>query len=468
MNVLTVVLTAVIITNVNLTCLIAGRMANLSLEHGNTDGSCLAYVGLGVVLGPYFGEFQAAYRFGQLGVDLVEKRGLDRFKGLVYVVFGGLVNPWTRHVRTGRPLLRRVFDAAHEVGDLNCAVYSYLHLVPHLLASGDPLGEVQREAEAGLDFVRQVRFGHAVRTITAQLQLIRTLRGRTLRFGSFDDSGFDEEQFERHFEQDPRMAISACRYWVRKLQARLIAGDYAGAIAAAAHAEPSIWASVGFFDQAEYRYYAALAHSALCDGASAAERVQHLEALATHHHQLQQWAQNCPENFENRAALVGAEIARLDGREFEAERLYEQAIQSARANGFVHNEALANEVAASFYAAHGLETNAQAHLRNARHCYQRWGADGKVRRLDQFHPHLWEEERAPGPAGTVGAPVEHLDLATVITVSQAVSGEIVLENLIDTLMRTAIKQAGAERGLLIFQEATTSVSKRKPRPAATR
>ena len=187
--------------------------------------------------------------------------------------------------------------------------------------------------------------------------------------------------------------------------------------------------------------------------------------MAAHHRQLQEWAENCPENFENRAALVGAEIARLNGREFDAERLYERAIQSARANGFVHNEALASEVAARFYAAHGLETNAQAHLRNARHCYLIWGADGKVRRLDQLHPHLRHEERAPGPIGTIGAPVEHLDLATVIKVSQAISAEIVLEKLIDTLMRTAIEQAGAERGLLILPrrddlrieaEATTS------------
>jgi PAS domain S-box-containing protein len=38
----------------------------------------------------------------------------------------------------------------------------------------------------------------------------------------------------------------------------------------------------------------------------------------------------------------------------------------------------------------------------------------------------------------------------VIKVSQAISGEIVLEMLIDTLMRTAIEQAGAERGVLIL------------------
>src|SRR5260370_6439878 len=58
--------------------------------------------------------------------------------------------------------------------------------------------------------------------------------------------------------------------------------------------------------------------------------------------------------------------------------------------------------------------------------------------------------RAPGPAGRIGAPVEHLDLATVIKVSQAISGEIVLSKLINKLMRIALEQAGAERGLLIL------------------
>src|SRR5262249_48352841 len=177
------------------------------------------------------------------------------------------------------------------------------------------------------------------------------------------------------------------------------------------------------------------------------------------------WAENCPENFENRAALVGAEIARIEGRELDAERLYEQAIRSSHANSFVHNEALANELAARFYAARSFETIAQAYLRRARYCYLRWGAAGKVRQLDELYPFLREEEPIPGPTSTIGASVEHLDLATVLKVSQAVSGEIVLERLIDTLMRKAIEHAGAERGLLILPrgaeqlieaEATTS------------
>src|SRR5262249_24532294 len=148
-------------------------------------------------------------------------------------------------------------------------------------------------------------------------------------------------------------------------------------------------------------------------------------------------------------ALVGAEVARAEGRELEAQRLYELAIRSARANGFVNNEALGYELAARFYSARGFEEIAHLYLGNARQGYLRWGADGKVRQLDQLHPWLRQDERAPGPTGTIEASVEQLDLATVMKVSQAVSGEMVLEKLIDRLMRAAIEHAGAERGLLI-------------------
>src|SRR4051812_14434485 len=109
--------------------------------------------------------------------------------------------------------------------------------------------------------------------------------------------------------------------------------------------------------------------AALCDAAPTTERIEHGTALAAHHHQLEQWAELCPANFADRAALVAAEIARLEGQELDAERLYEQAIRSAREHGFVQHEGLAYELAARFYAARGLEPFADLYLRNARDCY---------------------------------------------------------------------------------------------------
>jgi PAS domain S-box-containing protein len=295
-----------------------------------------------------------------------------------------------------------------------------------------------------------MRFGFVTDSIAGQLGLIRTLRGLTPNFGCFDDEQFDELQLERRFSSNPELALAECWYWVRKLQARFFAGDYAGALEASSRAQRLLWTAPLMFETAEYHFYGALSQAASCESAATGQRRQHLEALAAHHRQLEVWATAFPEGFANRAALVGAEIARIEGRALDAMDLYEHAIRSAHENNFVHNEALAYELAARFYAMRGFDEFARVYLRNARDSYLHWGADGKVRQLDKLYPHLSKDERVPGPAGTIRAPVEHLDLATVLKVSQAVSSEIVLDKLVETLMRTAIAQAGAERGVLIL------------------
>jgi PAS domain S-box-containing protein len=450
LDVLTKVLPPALFTDANLLSLAACRAVNLSLERGNSDASCVAYEWLGQIAGPHFGDYQAGFRFGRLGYDLVEQRGLKRFQARTYMVFAAHVMPWTKHVRAGRDLLRRAFEAANKIGDLCFATYNCINLNTNLLTAGDPLPEVQHEAERGLEFARKARFGLAIDLITVQFGLIRTLCGMTPKFGSFDDEQFDEVQFERHLASDPARAQPECCYWIRKLQARFLAGDYESALDASLRAQRLLWSVPSNLETAEYHFYSALAHAASWDFTSPDQKQRQFEALTTHQRQLETWAENCPENFESQTALVGAELARMEGHEFEAMHLYEQAIRCARENGFVHLEGVANEVAARFYVARGFEKTAYTYLREGRYCYLRWEAAGKVRQLEELYPQLREQELVPGPTSTIGAPVGHLDLDTVIKVSQAVSGEIVREKLIDTLVRTAIVHAGAERGLLIL------------------
>jgi PAS domain S-box-containing protein len=448
MDVLSAALAPAVLTDDDLLFLVVCRMANLSLEHGNSDGSCFAYVWLGAVIGIRFGNYRAGFSFGKLGLDLVEQRGLQRFEARVCNLFA-IISHWTQPVRTGLGLTRRSIDVANRLGDIAFAGFSQVSLIAGLLVTGEPLADVQREAEAGIDFARRFRFGLVLDMISPKLKLIQTLRGLTPEFGSFDDIEFDEGRFEQQLAEDPRFSRIANLYWLRKLQARFFAGAYASAVAAAANAHRLWPRTPSVLEQADYQLYAALTRAALCDAASGKDRTQHHEALAAHLRQLQEWAENCPENFADRAALVGAEIARLEGRELEAEGLYQQAIELAHANGFIQNKGLAYELAARFYAVRGFEAFADLYVRNARHCYLQWGADGKVRQLDQQYPQLTQEKPGTSSRSMISVPVEHLDLATVIKVLQAVSGEMVLEKLIDRLMRTAIEHAGAERGLLI-------------------
>jgi PAS domain S-box-containing protein len=436
-------------THQNLFCLTVCRALELSLEQGNSDGSCVAYVGLGLIAGWRFGDYKAAFRFGEIGYELSERLGLTRYQPRIYHHLSVDFAPFAGHF--GARLLRRAFDIANRDGDLMFAGHSFAVLIENLLAAGEPLAEVQREAEHGLEFVRKMRFSfdYVVASLATLMGLIRMLRGSTSRFGCLNHELLDEREMEQHFSGSSEQVLPEPRYWIRKLQARFFAGDYDNATEASRQAHRLLPIVPTTVLRADYHFYAALCHAASCDPG---EHPSLMEALAAHREQLQVWAENCPENFENRAALVGAEIARIEGRKLDAIELYEQAIRSARDNGFIHHEALAYELAARFYIAHGFEDIATLYQRNARHGYLRWGADGKVRQLDELYPHLREEARAPAPTTTIGASVEHLDLATVLKVSQAVSGEIVLEKLIDTLMRTAVEYAGADRGLLVLPQ----------------
>ena len=450
MDVLTRVMSAAYFTNENLSSLIICYMVDLSLKRGICDASCFAIVWFAVISGPRFNAYQSGFRFGLLGHELVEKHDLKRWQARTYMCIGNMVMPWAKHVLLGRDLVRRAFAAANENGDLTYAAYSCNHLVTNLLAAGDDLAEVQREAERGLEFARKLGFGLIVDDITAQLQVVLTLRGLTLTFGSFDDGTFLESEFERHLTSGSVAAEAECWYSIRKLQVRFLAGDYHSAVTAALRAEPLLWTSPSQFETAEFHFYGALARAALWNTVSPDQKSKHLDALVAHRRQLELWAHHCPENFANRAALVSAEIARIEGLELIAERLYEQAIQSARANGFVHNEAIASECAARFFSARGFDIISHAYMRHARDCYVRWGADGKVRQLDRLTSQM-ATTCAVAPNNTVRTSVEHLELATVINISEAISKEIVPGRLLETLMHTAIAQAGASRGLLVLK-----------------
>jgi PAS domain S-box-containing protein len=448
MDVLTEVVTPAVFFDEKLSSFLLCRMVLLSLEHGNTDASAFAYVWFAVVARSGFGNYKDAFRFGRLGYELVEKRGLRGYEARTLMSFGNLVIPTAKHALEGRDMVRRAFDAAFRNGDLTFAAYSWNQLITNLLVVGDPLAEALAEGEKGLVFAKKAGFGLVVDLLTAQVQLIRTLRELTPKFGCFNDDHFDELEFERHLASNPVLADPEFGYWVLKMQARFLAMDYDSAVHASAKAQPLLWSAPALHETANFRFFSALSHAAAWDSAAPDEREKHLEALEAHHKQLEIWAEHCPANFENRVALTGAEIARIEGRLSDAEDLYEKAIRSAHANGFIHSEAVACELAARFFAARGFDRIADTYLREARYCYCRWGADGKVKQLDQLYPQLRKEQPTRGTTSAIVAP-ELLDLATVIRVSQAVSGEMVLEKLIERIMRAGIEHAGAERSLLI-------------------
>jgi PAS domain S-box-containing protein len=306
---------------------------------------------------------------------------------------------------------------------------------------------IWRELEIALDFVRNARFRDMEDAIVCNQRFIATMQGRTAKLSMFSDSQFDEAGFEATLTDD-RMSEPVCEYWVLKLRACFLAGDYSVAFAASRRAEPLLWAMVGQIPWLDYFFYTALTVAALYDNASVDERAAWRELLARHREQLREWADTYPPTFADKYALVSAEIARIEGENSDAMCLYEQAIQAAREHGFVQNEGIAHELAAGFCLARGWTTAGRAHLDAARNGFARWGAHGKVRQLDARIPRV--REASGSRTATSRGDGAQLDLLSVAKAAQAISGQIVLEDLIDTLMHILLENAGAQTAQLLL------------------
>jgi len=448
MRVLTVLFAPAFFTDGNLAYLQPCQMVSLTLSYGITDASCAAFGWFAILLGPLFRRYSDGYRFGRLACDIVERHGYLALKSKIYFAME-MVAIWAESPDTALEYIDKAFRVGVETGDVTYAGYCCSHIVTDLLLRGDHLDAVWQESERSLEFVRKTKFRDMVDVIVSQQRLIDNMRGTTDSFSTFSSAGFDEIAFELQLTGD-RMPSLNCWYWILKVQARFLSADYEAAIAAAEKAKALLWSADAHIQLLDYYFYTALALAAEYDLAPEEIQRKRREILTEHLRQLREWAESCSPTFRDKHVLVAAEVARLEGRVLDAEQLYEKAIDAAHANGFVHNEALACELAARFYAARGFEKIANSYLQEARYGYLRWGAEGKVRQLDNLYPQLRKNNALVGSPGAIAAPVEQLDLATVIKASQAVSAEMVFERLIDKLLRTAIEHAGAQRGLLIL------------------
>ncbi|WP_438004033.1 AAA family ATPase [Sorangium sp. So ce321] len=447
MSVLRGVAIAAFFVDQSLHYLLVARMVKLSLRHGNAESSAHAYAAFARVLGPRFDRYEACYLFGKLGYDLADRSPVLATKSLVFTLFGQQVAFWTRHYRETCVYTRQGFNAAVECGDWNNACYNCIWATVFPLLCGEPLEDVLHLTEDRLGFVRKAGYAFVHGVLLGVRYVIQALRGRPLQFSMLDGSELDQAGFEARFPPpDSRSAHSL--YYGVKLQALFVLGSPAEVLAATARVIiDDDWTTDAHALVAESFYYRALALAAACGEALPAGELP--GGLLEGERQLGVWAESCPENFGHKHALVRAEIARLRGQEPEALRLYEQAIASARENGFVQHEAIACELAAGFCRARGLATPEGAYLQRARAGYFRWGAHAKVEQLDQRHPHL-VERRPMAPTVTFAVRAEQFDVLSVVKASQSISGELRLPRLLEMLLRIVVEHAGAEEGYVLL------------------
>ncbi len=275
MRVLSVLTPPAYFTDFHLFCWIVCRMVKVGMRHGISGASTLGYALLGVfVLGPIFHRYGDGYRFVKLACDLVEKHGFIAYQAKVYHAMGKIAL-WTQPIGTAIDFMQMTFRAAIETGDLTFACYATYQTVTGLLLRNDPLDAVWRASEMALNFTREAKYGDIVEIVLSQQRFIAAMQGRTVTISTLNGAQFDEAAFEAQLARE-RTTLTICIYWILKLKARFLSGDYAEAFATAEKAKPLLSAVTANFHLLDYFYYTALTVAAVYETASADKR----EALA--------------------------------------------------------------------------------------------------------------------------------------------------------------------------------------------
>ncbi len=423
------------------------KSVNLSLRHGNCPESAFAYAAYGMLLCGELDDPAQGYAYGQLGLAINERLDDIALRARVIYVYSMFVHHWSNHWSSLTSWFVKGIEAGYQSGDLLYLAYSAQDCVIWDPALDLPTAE-RRHAE-NLEIVRECAYQDSLDSATLFLQLQRNLQGKTDTPESLSDADFDEQACLAGMHAR-RFMTGIANYHIYKAEACFMHEAYDAAFAHVCEQDRLIKSAMSLPQLVRFYIVSFLTRVVRYDQETESARSAILDRLQQDLAQMRRWAENCPENFLHLQCLMEAELARLTWQDRLALTRYDEAIEAARANGFMRDEAMACERAARFLISAGRRRAAEGYLRGAHRIYDRWGARHKAKLLEESFPVLRELIVKPLTESRLG--LDDLDLASVMKASRAISGEMVIERLLPATMDILLENAGGQWGCLIVRE----------------
>jgi PAS domain S-box-containing protein len=457
MNILADVMRLAFFGTPNLSVLTTLASVNLSAQYGNTIWSAYGYIFYAIILCWIVQDIETGYQFGKLSLSLAERFQSKWLQTKTSMAFKVCIMFWKEHLNATIPTIQEVYWQAMEIGDFEFIAQYAFHECNHLYFMGQELTQLEQKLVVNRQIVHQVRRERHLNWISILWQTVLNLLARNENPVQLTGEAYYEEQsLSRAISANDRSELHL--YYLNKLILSYLFCEFEQSAQYAAMAEQYLDGMPGTFTVVQFYFYDSLVFLSKWTEAAPAEQEEWLNRVNRNQEKIHRWANHAPMNFLHKYHLVEAEKRRIFGQFFEAEELYEQAIQGAQENEYIQEEALAYELAARHYLHRGRNKIAQTYFREARYCYARWGAIAKVNALEAQYPQFFSQTTHTSTKPTTTGITSNgsaLDLATVMKASQAISGEIELEQLLNSLMKILIENAGAQRGCLILDSAGT-------------
>lgn len=434
----------------------------LCLKYGNYPQASMTYGYYGLLLCGIRKDMNYGYKFGELSLKLLKKCDSSQSESLAIHVYYGFIWHWKIFLKekVARDKLLSTFHKGINIGDREYSGYVSIDYCLIEFFGGDDLKQVENDEIKYTVLTKK----HKQKYLTDYLEIFKktvnflTTKSNTKEVFLMGDSQQEEEKNIQEYVKCSNQWL-LYTFYLNKTIVYYFFRDLAHAIDNTINTEKYIESIGSYLTAPQHNLYSSLSFLGHYQNCNLDQQKIILKQVEKNQQDLKRWADDCPENFKNKYDLVEAEKARILGQNWQAQELYEKAIQGAKKSEFIHEEAIAYERAAEFYLSLGREEIGKLYLRNAYHCYSLWGAKAKVEALESEYPQFLmdinnrkDNQSINTTESTADTNLQALDIVTVTKASQLLASEIKLDQLLAKLMKTVIENGGAQKGFLILQK----------------
>ncbi|MCP4269494.1 MAG: GAF domain-containing protein, partial [Candidatus Brocadiaceae bacterium] len=456
---------AYILGREELLAVLAFKQVNIALRFGNSPEAAYAYMVYAMLQSGVLSDFRNSREFGELAIELNTKLDDLEFRCKIFFLLAANVYHWSNHWNTMLPIFKNAIEVGLQTGDL---LYTgYASFMSHW-GRDISLNKASEQWKQNLAILLSIKHQEGIPLARFIQQFYFNLMGKTENRLTLSDSEFDEDECLAEMRKVSSWGVVG--FFITKLQVYYLYDAFEEGLKLISETDQLKKVVMGTILTVEYSFYAFMTYAAAYAKMNKKAQHQALKRMKKEYKEMRKWYDYYSVNSAHLVYMMESEFAQIKNDNQAAITCLEKAIDAATENEFLQFKALANKLLGKLYLSLDKKKIASLYLTDAYYDYQMWGATSVLEFLKEKYGaylDLGALQRQSGPqqtqtiSGTLSSQTGTgekgaIDLDTVTKAAQAISGEVVLEDLLTKLLESVRENAGAEKAILLLVQGTSN------------